>query len=145
MEGGREGGREGGKVILSFTGYNAEWNERLPGECRVWENYLKWYLTVEDTKSVLVVMYEDLKEDMAKEMKRMLEFLKQPCNDTVLKEMVESDYTTFLRSKPKQPIEYYNPNQKALISNSLKKVKQMLSEKGSSLRIDRYLEMTSAS
>ena len=70
-------------------------------------SYFTWYLSLEDIDSALVVMYEDLKENTVKEVKRMLEFLKQPCNNTILEELVKKDYTTFLRSKPEQHIEYY--------------------------------------
>ena len=105
-----------------------------------WESYFTWYLSLKDIDSALVVMYEDLKENTVKEVKRMLEFLKQPSNDTILEELVKKDYTTFLRSKPKQHIELYTPSQNALINKSLMKVKQLLREKGSSVNIDRYLE-----
>ena len=122
------------------TGASDKWNHTVTVHTAKWESYFTWYLSLEDIDSALVVMYEDLKENTVKEVKRMLEFLKQPCNNTILEELVKKDYTTFLRSKPEQHIEYYTPSQDALIDKSLMKVKQLLREKGSSVNIDRYLE-----
>ena len=122
------------------TGAGNEWSHTVTVQTAKWESYFTWYLSLKDIDSALVVMYEDLKENTVKEVKRMLEFLKQPSNDTILEELVKKDYTTFLRSKPKQHIEFYTPSQNALINKSLMKVKQLLKEKGSSVNIDRYLE-----
>ena len=66
--------------------------------------------------SLLVVFYEDLKRELARELRRMVEFLDHPCTPEQLNRAVEDGYSAYYRNHT-DTFEHYTPDQTTFINN----------------------------
>ena len=74
-------------------------------------------------ESLLVVFYEDLKRELARELKRMVEFLDHPCTPEQLNRTVEEGYSAYYRNHT-DTFEHYTSDQKGIINNFIRLIIQ---------------------
>ena len=76
-------------------------------------------------ESLLVVFYEDLKIELAKELRRMVEFLDHPCTPEQLNRTVKKGYTAYYRNHT-DTFEHYTSGQKGFINNIIQHTIQVV-------------------
>ena len=76
-------------------------------------------------ESLLVVFYEDLKRELARELKRMVEFLDHPCTPEQLNRTVEEGYSAYYRNHT-DTFEHYTSDQKIFINNIIQLTTQVV-------------------
>ena len=111
-----------------IAGNNSDWVHFIHQKAIQWKNIIQEWLPV-DNHPVLVVHYEDLKNDSFTEVKRMLDFLKFDYNDAELKEKLSEDYGKFHRKPRTSNIKYYLPIQKRYVRTVLAETLVMLKER----------------
>ena len=118
-----------------------QWNKFVHDFTREWKSRVKNWIIDQDSHPVLVVRYEDLKQDTIGEVKRMLNFLKIPCDEQEIEERLREDFGTFHRKHTDDDFEHYNSAQKMYIKSQLIETIRMVETKHKSdvLRLDDYL------
>ena len=91
---------------------------------------------------LLVVRYEDLKEDMVEQVSRMLDFLHQDYNRTELAARLEDGFDKFHRHhSAKDDYDHYTEEQRAFIKSVITSTVEKLKSMGidyEELRLDEY-------
>ena len=103
----------------------------------MWPEYFtNWYLS---GHPVLVVRYEDLKLDILRQVKRMLDFLGFPYIEEELKKRMAEDFGKFHRP-PHPDFEHFTPQQNVFVQRTVKQTIKLLKENGGdTLGIEKYL------
>ena len=66
-----------------YTGTNSDWNDFVHEQALIWERTVLAWVSNNHNHPVLVVKYEDLKNETVAELKRMLDFLQVPSKWTL--------------------------------------------------------------
>jgi hypothetical protein len=100
-----------------FSGNNQEWEEYVHAIGERWsKTIVKWYgLAHRLNYSILIVRYENVKEDSLKQVARMLDFLHF---DHRLAELPAGDFTDVQR-KHREEYEHYTESQKEFVSSMI--------------------------
>ena len=103
----------------------------------MWPEYFtNWYLS---GHPVLVVRYEDLKLDILRQVKRILNFLEFPYMEKELKQRMAEDFGKFHRP-PHPDFEHFTPWQKVFVRGTVKQTIKLLKEnRHNTLGIEEYL------
>ena len=80
---------------------------------------MEWFVkSVNFSHPIMVVRYEDIKEDHIGQIERMLKFLEFPFDKTELKVKLHREFEAFKRPH-KEEFEYYTPEQKKYVNTIL--------------------------
>ncbi len=106
----------------------------------MWQSFFVGWLLNSHGHPVLVVRFEDLKADIMKEVKRMLEFLKVPYSEEELTKRMMQDTGTFRREHHKV-FDHFTAEQRSTVRSAIRKVIQVLKLRngGDTLGIEDYL------
>lgn len=112
-------------VHYYFAGVDRGWDNWVTKGCSRWINsVINWLYVYKGP--VLVVEYEGLKKDVAKQLRRMLGFLEHPYTDRDIQCILNKQMETFHRHKDKQ-FEPFTLKQRKFIQTSILKVAKLLS------------------
>ena len=129
-------------ILILYT-VSDSWNEFLHTYMTQWTSRItKWVLANDPTHPVLVVRYEDLKQDTVREIERMLDFLHIPYNKGDLPLILAADFNTFKRPHNRNnDFEHYTSAQKVHMKSTLMNVINLTQEKNMThlLRLTDYL------
>lgn len=119
------------------------WEEFLHTYMDHWVNRItNWVLDNDPVHPVLVVHYEDLKQDAVREVQRMLDFLHIPFNKEDLPRILVADFNTFKRPhNSNSDFEHYTSAQKVHMKSTLTHVIKMTEAKNKThlLKLNDYL------
>ena len=106
-----------------------------------WKSRLRNWVLDSSRQAVHVVRYEDLQQDVPREVAKMLSFLKIPFSKDELPLRLESDFTTFKRKHTNDNFEHYSISQTEHIRSVLMDTIKLAQEANKSdiLRIEEYL------
>ena len=115
-----------------MTGKNSDWQTYVVGGLRGWRNHTASWLIASKTVPTILVRYEDIKRDMAKEVARVLEFLglTPPMAQEKLKERLRGGFEAYHRQEHPAEIEYYTPRMEQGIRYTVKRTLQVLRKEG---------------
>ncbi len=94
---------------------NVEWDLRLREFMKIWESMVDHLLIKSKNRPVLLVLYENLKEDPLREVKRIVDFLGYNLPESVLKERIELKVADFYGHRF-LTFDPFTPAQKELIA-----------------------------
>lgn len=105
-----------------------------------WQKGIESWL-IEYREPVLVVQYEDLKENTSAQITKMLKFLNVDYNSSTLNQKLSKGFESFHRKNHLQEFEHFTAEQRVLVNSIIKDVISLLSfsEKSHMLDIDRYI------
>jgi len=112
--------------MVSFTGNDRLWDTWVARGCSRWVNsVINWLYIYKGP--VLIVEYEEIKIDVAKQLQRMLDFLEHPYSDKDIQCVVNKQMETFHRHRDKQ-FDPFTGKQRRLVQNSILKIAKLLSK-----------------
>lgn len=104
-----------------FAGNNSDWKEFVSNISIRWQKtIIKWSSSSSNHHSVLVVHYEDVKNDSLAQVERILDFLKQNYDRTELRIKVEDGFGGVQRQH-RDEYEHYTRDQKISINEMIMK------------------------
>lgn len=133
-----------GTLFLSIYIYDivnqSHWNEFLHHYAFKWKYKVTAWASAWSTHPVLVVRFEDVREDMAREVRRMLAFLGVPFGEEDLRRRLAEDFTQFRRVRSER-FDPYTADQKQYVLRMIAQVVKEVGEanNGSSLGLERYM------
>lgn len=103
-----------------MSGDNREWDEYVHTIGGRWQKTIvEWFVkSVNFSHPIMVVRYEDIKEDHVTQVERMLNFLEFPFDKTELEEKLNRGFETFKRPH-REEFEHYTPEQKKYVNTML--------------------------
>ena len=106
-----------------------------------WTLRLHQWVIDQDTYSVHILRYEDLKNNTVEEVKRVLDFLNVYYNSDTLADVLKEDYSEFHRPHSGDNFEHYSVEQKEWLKHLLLETMEAAEKAGKSklLRLDEYL------
>lgn len=113
---------------MSFPiGSNRDWNRFLLLMCNRWYNlYTRWFASaVENNVPILVVRYEDIKQNKVLEIEKMLKFLRFEVSHYVVMDKLHDDFEVFHRSHSDM-FEHYTEVQQKKVNNIILKADRFL-------------------
>lgn len=112
--------------------------------CSRWlKVYTRWFTSAITNKiPLLVVRYEDIKQDKVGQVEKMLEFLNFEYAHNDISDKIQEDFTLFRRGHYQDQFEHYTDKQKRLINyNILKAVKELNGyDVNNSFRLEEYVD-----
>ena len=105
--------------ISLTTGENEKWDTFLYGIVPRWQKTIvKWFVeSIDFRKPILVVRYEDLKNDNLAQVERILNFIHFPFAKEVVEKRLQEDYGVFRRSHSGEDgFEHYTPSQQEMVN-----------------------------
>ena len=103
---------------------------------------MKWFIkSVNFSRPIMVVRYEDIKSDHVAQVERMLKFLEFPFDKTELDAKLSHGFETFRRSH-KTSFEHYTYEQKKFVNTMLLDTIKILSQYNMEqfFQLEQYLE-----
>lgn len=100
-------------------GENEKWDTFLYGIVPRWQKTIvKWFVeSIDFRKPILVVRYEDLKNDNLAQVERILNFIHFPFAKEVIEKRLQEDYGVFRRSHSGEDgFEHYTPSQQEMVN-----------------------------
>jgi DNA-binding NtrC family response regulator len=95
----------------------------------IWEQtVLAWIMNNHD-HPVLIVRYEDVKNNTHSELRRMLDFLQVPYSSSRLKEVVARGYRMYRRDHG-ETFDHYTPGQRDTVTSAIEHVSKRLKDNG---------------
>lgn len=129
--------------VCFFPVVSDSWDEFLHSYMTFWVERVQNWVLVEHSGDhpVMVVRYEDLKQNTTKEVGRMLSFLQIPLSSEDLAQRLKEDFTTFRRSHSEGDFEHYTAAQKLHLKSSLQHAIGLAAENNMTqvLRLNDYL------
>ena len=106
--------------IFFISGNNSEWDEYVHAIGERWQKTIvEWFVkSVNFSRPIMVVRYEDIKEDHVTQVERMLRFLEFPFDKRQLEEKLNREFKTFKRPH-KEEFEHYTSEQKKYVNTIL--------------------------
>ncbi len=89
---------------------------------------LAWSMNNHD-HPVLIVKYEDIKNNIQSELRRMLDFLQVPYSSSRLKDVVARGYRMY-RREHSETFDHYTPGQRDTVTSAIKRVSKRLKDNG---------------
>ncbi len=129
--------------ISPHAGENRGWNIFVKTKIKKWQGHFVSWLLNNDGHPVLIVRFEDLKTDLVKEVRRMLEFLKVPYSEEELtKRMMEDDGT--FRRRHHEVFDHFTAEQRFIVLAAIRQLIQLLKLRngGDTLGMEEYLRST---
>ena len=87
---------------------------------------LAW-ITNNHDHPVLIVKYEDIKNNPQSELRRMLDFVQVPYSSSRLKQVVARGYRTY-RREHSETFDHYTPDQRDTVRSAIERVSKCLKE-----------------
>ena len=112
------------KNYCVFLVNNPAWNKEVKKRSQDWKVHITQWLNVTQIP-VLVVGFENLKNDTYTELKRMLDFLGYPYSEDNVLCAIKSPTETFHR-KHKKDLNVFSPELQKIIVNDIKQVNAKL-------------------
>lgn len=127
-------------VGQEWFGRNNLWDEFVQKQMTRWQDTIKNWLLFNTEHPVLVVTYEDLKNDAYAEVERMLPFLNVRHNSTTLRERISNGIDMFHR-KTHPTVQHFTKQQEIYVNDLVKDVSSLLSISDYShlLTVDQYI------
>ena len=108
---------------------NTSWNNFVHEQTMIWEQtVLAWIMNNHD-HPVLVVKYEDVKNNTESELRRILDFLQVPYSSSRLKEVVARGYHMY-RRKHSELFDHYTSGQRDTVTSAIHRVSKHLKDNG---------------
>ena len=104
----------------NLSGNNSEWDKYIRAIGERWQKTIvKWFVkSVNFSRPIMVVRYEDIKADYITQVERMLKFLEFPIDKTELDTKLNQGFETFRRPH-KEEFEHYTNEQKKYVNTML--------------------------
>ena len=128
------------RCIQFSAGKNTEWDKFVTSRIEVWQKYFSNWILNSESRSVLVVRFEDLKTDLIGQVKRMLDFLKFPYMEDELRSRLAEGFNKFRRAHGAENFEHFTPNQQKLIQSVVVNTIKMLQKHKHGLVISDYTD-----
>ena len=125
----------------SFTENNKAWDAHVREKAKRWSAEVSGMIIAGKNNPFLVVRYEDLKIDTAKEMKKVMNFLGfSHISESDIKERLGEGYNSFYRNH-KDNFGHYTEEQKLFVREQVENIINILREHGKEniFPIDEYL------
>lgn len=121
-------------------GNNTDWDSYLRSKGRRWLDQVVSWLALAKTHPILVVRYEDIKDDTLGQVKRMLDFLMFHYTEGTVRRQLEDGYTNFYRNHT-ATFEHYTSDQRVFVNSLIHEAAFRLKQHGveSVLNVDDYL------
>ena len=117
------------KMFTVIAGENKEWNMYVYIQTLKWQRTILAWVVNNMGHSVLVVKYEDMKANMSKELRRMLNFLQVPYTEAQFQSVVTSGYEKFRRHHSSQDdYDHYTSEQRAFVNSVIRTTHSILEE-----------------
>lgn len=108
------------------AGNNDGWTKMVKRETENWEQMVNHLVIKSFSQPVLVVRYEDVKEDAVREVKKMLEFLKfTDISDKDVETRLKTDFQNFYRNHT-YSFDHYTSEQKQYVNNAIRRVQDRI-------------------
>ena len=117
-------------LVFLSAGDPPVWDIFIHNSGERWKKTIaKWYLHPATARHrIILVRFEDVKKDKLNEVKRMLEFLHVPNNESTLAEKLEGEFNTNFKREHEEYFEHYTIPQKKYINNLILETIQMLKQ-----------------
>lgn len=128
-------------LFSPFTENNKDWDKHIREKTKRWSAEVSGWIIAGKDNPLIVVRYEDLKKDTAKEMKRVMDFLGfSHISESDIKERLGEGYNSFYRNH-KDNFSHYTEGQKSFIRQQVESTINALREHGKEnvFPIDEYL------
>ena len=112
-----------------FAGTNSNWNDFVHEQATIWEQTVLAWIANNHNHPVLVVKYEDIKNNTQAEMRRMLDFLQVPYSSSRLNEVVARGYRMYQREHS-DTFDHYTSGQRDIVRSAIERVSKSLRENG---------------
>ena len=118
-------------VMFIHIGDNEDWNTFVHTQAVEWQKTVLAWVVNSAGHPVIVVKYEDMKTDTAKELLRMLDFLHVPYTETQFQSVVTRGYNMFKRHhSPRDDFEHFTLEQEAFVDSVVQSTLTKLEEVG---------------
>ena len=107
------------------SGTNSSWDDFVREQTTIWERTVLAWVLNNHRHPVLVVKYEDVKNDTETEIAKMLNFLQVPYSRSRLREVVARGYSAYKRPHGEE-FEHYTRAQRASVRAAIVRVKESL-------------------
>ena len=115
--------------LFIHTGDNKEWNVYVHRKAVKWQQTILAWVVNNMGHPVLVVKYEDMKANMSRELRRMLDFLQVPYTEAQFQSVVNSGYEKFRRHHSSQDdYDHYTSEQRAFVNSIIRTTHSILEE-----------------
>lgn len=111
--------------VSPHAGSQPGWDRNVRYLTTKWRLMVSSNLVRKETRPILVVFYEDLKRDMATDLKRMLDFLEHPYTPAQLNTTMQEGYTSYYRNHT-DTFEHYTTEQKAFVNKVILQTAEMV-------------------
>jgi len=126
-------------LLCPHPGNNREWNRFVTQRVERWKILFSWAINSTDDHPTLVVRYEDLKQNIIHETKRMVEFLGFPYKEKEMEERLAKDFSLF-RRRHRKHFEHYTAKQREHVMKYVQIARTDLKQHiGKSFGIEEYL------
>ena len=114
-------------TTITHTGSNITWNAFVLEQTPIWERTVLAWVLNNHRHPVLVIKYEDLKNNTEEEIEKMLDFLQVPYSRSRLREVVTRGYEAYKRPH-RDEFDHYTVEQRATIRAAIVRVANSLKE-----------------
>ena len=110
-------------IVYSILSGNERWEGFFEFYLKQWVNRLKNWVFLNNRHPVHVVSYEDLRNDIVREVEKILEFLQFPYTHYDLVQKLRVDFNTFKRShRSDDEFQHFSPEQEEQLKQALNTV-----------------------
>ena len=102
-----------------LPGDNPRWNAFVYDQSQRWFTMLENWISKNRKHPVLLVKYEDLKNDTAMEIQKILDFLDISYSTEDLQRQLSGGFSAFRRSHTKENFDHFTPEQKLWINSAV--------------------------
>ncbi len=115
----------------SLSGANELWNEYIRERMERWKSHISGWIVGGKFNPFLVIRYEDVKKNSAKEVLKMVKFLgfQDLFTEESVQDKLKEGYSSFYRNH-EDDFEHFTAQQSELISNTVTDTLQLLADNG---------------
>ncbi len=105
-----------------------------------WASFFLTWISLESERfPIIVIRYEDLKNDLLREVKRMLGFLRVPYTEEELQKRMGHGYTLFKRLHKGDDFGHFTSDQRQLVISVVQETVDILQRNYTTHGIEKYL------
>ena len=111
------------------AGENRKWNVSVHRKALKWQQTIFAWVVNNMDHPVIVIRYEDMKANMSRELRRMLDFLQVPYTEAQFQTVVNNGYEKFKRHhSPRDDYDHYTSEQRAFVNSVIRNTHSVLEE-----------------
>lgn len=98
---------------------NPQWNEFVYSGALLWQDTITGWLVNSHSHRVMVIKYEDMKQDAIPGVMMILDFLEYPYSLSTITQRLKTNYDEFQRSHSNAGFEQFTPEQRLFVKNAI--------------------------